>query len=273
MPKPDSTLPTLATRGQAFSETQLGNQGAEHRPSLMGVRGVSNNTALNVDKAFDFIFQLRNMTRERSEDKGPSLTDVSEEVLVISDEPRGPVLRNGCFVAPTFQSYTIGDTSSFPIDVVDEVRAWKFTLPGQVGVTRFATYREVVVAGAHYSVGIYTTEGKRIFHSGVIDAGAAIGADETELSRSIVLNGGMYYLVMTADDANIRMLTISAAPGVPSLAQIYYDMLNSFEPVWSALSSNSSSGGALPQSLGTLSATPPAGLGNTGPPFVWLCDE
>jgi hypothetical protein len=154
--------------------------------------------------------------------------------------------------ASGIDEYTTIVTTNYEVRVRQFILQSNFTIghvTAQVGTA--------APSGETFNFGIYSSSGSLLLDSGAFDSSST--SVQTHSITSVSLSAGTYYFAQTASDWVVQ--TVGVAGNAPYLI-VANGLANATTPRY-AYAANQSSGGALPSTLGTLTAetTNPTGSG------------
>lgn len=143
----------------------------------------------------------------------------------------------------------------------DEVRVRQFILQSSFKVGHITSQLGAgASSGRTFNFGVYDSSGNLLIDSGAFDGSST--AVQTLSITPVTLSAGTYYFAQTANNYNIQVMGIGGnAPNLIEANAIYNANATRY-----AIAANSASGGALPSTLGTLTAETTNASG-TGIPF------
>jgi len=145
----------------------------------------------------------------------------------------------------------------------NEVRVRQFTLQSSVTIGHITTMLENGAYSTTFNFGIYDSSGNLLLDSGPFNGSPLLqGMVQTASVTSITLSAGTYFFAQSADYGTIQTVGLSGNGSLPAAQAIANAVTTRF-----AIAANAASGGALPSTLGTLTAEGSNAVGSATPLF------
>lgn len=137
------------------------------------------------------------------------------------------------------------------VTTANEVRVRQFILQSSFTIGHISIYLgDGAYSGTTFNFGIYSASGNLLLDSGAFNGAYAVeGTVQTLSITSVTLTPGTYYFAQTASSYVVEPLGVSGTASLISANAI----ANATTPRF-AIAANTASGGALPSTLGTLTA-------------------
>ena len=197
---------------------------------------------------------------------GISISVVGSNVQV-TNTSTGPTFSTsgqGGFIGPGYMLETAltGQLSQILLSgTANQITVWQFQLFATYVISKVTIRVVTGSAGATASFGIYNASGNKVLDSGAMGVGSSSTTVTVTLGSSVTLGPGTYYLASSSTSTNVYVEGFS-----PNSAVVTMTSLLNLNATRIAQAANSTSGGVMPATLGTLT-----GDGNyTGPPLIFF---
>jgi hypothetical protein len=159
--------------------------------------------------------------------------------------------------------FSNGITSVSLVTNANEVRVRKFTLQSSVTIGHVTTILENGAYSTTFNFGIYDSSGNLLLDSGSFNGSPLVqGTVQTLSVTSVTLAAGTYFFAQTASYSTIQAVGLSGSGSLIAAEAIANAVTTRF-----AIAANAASGGALPSTLGTLTAEGSSTVGSATPLF------
>jgi hypothetical protein len=181
--------------------------------------------------------------------------------------PTFSTANQGIFWGPGIVSPTGLGVSNYesPVASANTVQAYQFVLLFTITISHitFAYYPGVI--GNHVGFGIYSADGTtKLVDTGAVAFTSNTGGSQTTTISPVTLSPGVYWFAQTGDTT--AAILVASPSSAPTTDYNYYYWNNASVHPKSIVAGNASTGGALPSSLGTLTAA--SNTNNVHPAWV-----
>jgi hypothetical protein len=134
-----------------------------------------------------------------------------------------------------------------PSTTINQVSVFQFTLSSPFTISRVSCYVAIGVASQTANFGIYDSNGNKLLDSGALNAGTSATTASNAITP-VTLPVGTYYFAQSTSNTSIQITGFAL-----NSAQLD-DMVNAGGTVKNGQAANSTSGGVMPSTLGTITA-------------------
>jgi len=183
---------------------------------------------------------------------GVTITNSAGTTTISSTGADFTTSGQGGFIGPNigslFPYYSVPTTfvtGGIISGTINQITAFQFVLPYSITISRVSVIIDTAQAGATVNVGIYSAAGSKLLDSGGLSA-SSTGAVHATITP-VALAAGVYYFAQSASNTAVAVETLQPASSKD------VNMLNALS-VKVGQAANSTSGGLMPATLGTLTA-------------------